>query len=64
VSPNSIMQVFECFFGIGVGRRVQLSMTPVWHAMVWTTWTYRNDIIFVGGSSSIENLVDRVKLSS
>jgi hypothetical protein len=35
-----------------------------WHAMVWTTWTYRNDIIFVGGSSSIENLVDRVKLSS
>jgi hypothetical protein len=64
VSPNSITQVFEGFFGLGVGRRVQLGMTLVWHAVVWTIWTYRNDTIFVGGSSTIENLVDKVKLSS
>jgi hypothetical protein len=40
VSPNSITQVFEGFFGLGVGRRVQLGMTLVWHAVVWTIWTY------------------------
>ncbi|MCI16385.1 anthocyanin 3'-O-beta-glucosyltransferase, partial [Trifolium medium] len=39
-------------------------MILVWHAVVWTIWTSRNDIIFAGGSSTIDILVDRVKLSS
>jgi hypothetical protein len=64
VSPNSIMQVFESFFGLGVGCRVRLGFILVWHAVVWTILTSRNDIIFAGGSSTIDNIVDRVKLSS
>ncbi|GAU37888.1 hypothetical protein TSUD_395720 [Trifolium subterraneum] len=60
VSPNSIMQVFESFFGLGVGCRVRLGFILVWHAVVWTIWTSQNDIIFAGGYS----VVDRVKLSS
>ncbi|KAK2355024.1 hypothetical protein QL285_092474 [Trifolium repens] len=58
------MQVFESFFGIGVGRRVHLGMVLMWHAVVCYIWTSRNDIIFVGGSSTIDNLVDKVKLFS
>ncbi|MCI32889.1 resistance-like protein, partial [Trifolium medium] len=56
--------VFESYFGLGVGRRVWLGMVLMWHAVVWSIWTSRNDIIFTGGSSTIDNLVDRVKLSS
>jgi hypothetical protein len=64
VSPNRIVQVFESFFGMGVGRRVRLGMVLMWHAVVWSIWTSRNDIIFAGGSSTIDNLVDKVKFSS
>jgi hypothetical protein len=34
VSPNRIMQVFESFFGMGVGRRVRLGMILVWHMLL------------------------------
>jgi hypothetical protein len=64
VPQNSIMQVFKSFFGMGVGRRVRLGMILVWYVFVWTIWTSRNDTIFAGGSSKIENLMDMVKLSS
>ncbi|MCI36511.1 anthocyanin 3'-O-beta-glucosyltransferase, partial [Trifolium medium] len=39
-------------------------MILVWHAVVWTIWTSRNEIIFAGGSSTIDTIVDKVKLSS
>ncbi|GAU39045.1 hypothetical protein TSUD_60010 [Trifolium subterraneum] len=64
VSPNSIMQIFESFLGLGVGRQVRLGLILVWHAVVWTIWNSRNDIIFAGGSSTIDILVDKVKLYS
>jgi hypothetical protein len=63
VSPNSIMQVIMSFFGMGVRCRVRLGMILVWYVVVWTIWTSRNDMIFVGESSTIENLMDMVKLS-
>ncbi|PNY01545.1 hypothetical protein L195_g024845 [Trifolium pratense] len=49
---------------MGVGRRVWLGMVLMWHAVVWSIWTFWNDIIFAGGSPTIYNLVDRVKVSS
>jgi hypothetical protein len=64
VSPNKIVQVFESFFGMCVGRRVRLGMILMWHADVWSMWTSQNDIIFADGSLTIDNLVDKVKLSS
>jgi hypothetical protein len=36
----------------------------VWHAVVWTTWTSQNDIIFPDGLSTTDNMVDKVELSS
>ncbi|MCI49838.1 hypothetical protein A2U01_0071082, partial [Trifolium medium] len=44
---------------MGVGRQVQLGMILVWHVVVWTIWTSRNDMIFVGGSSTIDNFMDK-----
>ncbi|PNX58383.1 hypothetical protein L195_g059164, partial [Trifolium pratense] len=46
-----------------VGCRVRLGRVKC-GMLVWSIWTSRNDIIFAGGSSTIDNLVDRVKLSS
>ncbi|MCI05881.1 cytochrome P450, partial [Trifolium medium] len=59
VCLNRIMQVFESFFGISVGHRVRLGMVLIWHAVVRSIWTSRNDIIFAGGSSTFDNLVDK-----
>ncbi|MCI49299.1 hypothetical protein A2U01_0070543, partial [Trifolium medium] len=36
----------------------------VWYDDVWTIWTSRNDTIFAGGSSTIDNLMDMVIFSS
>jgi hypothetical protein len=35
----------------------------IWHAVIWSSWNSqnRNDLIFVGGSSFVEYLVNRVK---
>ncbi|GAU23386.1 hypothetical protein TSUD_334340 [Trifolium subterraneum] len=60
VSPSSIMQVFESFFGLGVGCRVRLGFILVWHAVVWTIWTSRNDIIFAAMKNEITELPDCV----
>jgi hypothetical protein len=62
VSPNRIMQVFESFFGMGGASGT--FMVLMWHAVVWSIWTSQNDIIFYVGSSTIDNLVDKVKHSS
>jgi hypothetical protein len=61
VPPNSIMQVFESFFGLGVGHRVRLDTILVWHCL-WTISTFQNDMIFFSGPSTIGNLMDMVKL--
>jgi hypothetical protein len=45
-------------------HRVWLGMILVWHIVVLSIWTSQNIIIFVGGSSKVDNLVDRVKLFS
>ncbi|MCI38237.1 hypothetical protein A2U01_0059465, partial [Trifolium medium] len=42
VSLQGILQLFESFLGLGVGRRVRLGLTLVWHAVVWAIWTSRN----------------------
>jgi hypothetical protein len=39
-------------------------MTLVWHIVAWSIWISPNDVIFVGGSSTIESLMDRVKFFS
>ncbi|GAU35581.1 hypothetical protein TSUD_295170 [Trifolium subterraneum] len=59
VSCYQISPIWYC-----VSSRVRLCMILVCYVVVWTIWTSRNDIIFVGGSSSIDILMDRVKLSS
>jgi len=34
----------------------------VWHAVIWTIWTSRNDLIFSGSALREESMVDRAKL--
>ncbi|GAU22757.1 hypothetical protein TSUD_129690 [Trifolium subterraneum] len=36
----------------------------IWHAVIWSIWNSRNDLIFTGESTSVEYLVDKVKLFS
>jgi hypothetical protein len=39
-------------------------MMLVWHAVVWSIWSSRNDIVVAGGPSAVGMQVDKVKLSS
>ncbi|GAU48325.1 hypothetical protein TSUD_351650 [Trifolium subterraneum] len=61
---SMVLEARDRWVVFGVGCRVRLGFILVWHAVVWTIATSRNDIIFAGGSSAIDNIVDRVKLSS
>ena len=62
VTPIDLVQQFLYFTGLGGGRRVRLGVLLVWHVVIWTIWTSRNDLIFSGGTLSEEPVVDRVKL--
>jgi len=62
VSPLGLAHHFLSFTGLGKGKRVRLGLLLVWHAVIWTIWTSRNDLIFSGGVLREEPLVDRAKL--
>ena len=62
VIPLRLAQQFQAFIGLGRGKRVMLGLLLVWHAVIWTIWASRNDLIFVGGLLREEPVVDRVKL--
>jgi len=57
-----LAQLFQAFTSIGRGKRVRLGLFLVWHAVIWTIWTSRNNLIFSSGTPSEEPVVDRVKL--
>ncbi|MCI16309.1 hypothetical protein A2U01_0037451, partial [Trifolium medium] len=44
--------------------RARSIVSLVWHAVVWSFWNSRNEVIFSGRPFSAEELVDRVKRSS
>jgi hypothetical protein len=62
VSPQDLPQHFLAFTGLGRGKKVRLGLLLVWHAVIWTIWMSRNDLIFSGGTLREEPVVDRVKL--
>ncbi|GAU42324.1 hypothetical protein TSUD_25500 [Trifolium subterraneum] len=64
VLPRGIIGLFELFLEIGVGRRAYLGWLLIWHVVIWLIWNSRNDLIFARGTSSVDFLVERVKLFS
>jgi hypothetical protein len=62
VLPGGVIGMFEFLLGMGTGRRAHLRWLLIWHAVIWSIWNSRNELIFIGGSSSVEYLVDKVKL--
>nr|ABN08460.1 hypothetical protein MtrDRAFT_AC157472g2v2 [Medicago truncatula] len=62
VMPLGLAQQFQAFTGLGGGRKVRLCLLLVWHAVIWTIWASRNDLIFAGGLLREEPVVDRVKI--
>jgi len=46
VIPLGLAQPLLSFTGLGRGKRVRLGLLLVWHAVIWTIWTSRNDLIF------------------
>jgi hypothetical protein len=64
VLPNGIVGLFKLFLDMGVSRRAYMGWLLIWHAVIWSIWNSRNDLIFVWGTSSVDYLINRVKLSS
>lgn len=60
----SILGSFLSFTGLGSGKNVAPGLLLVWLAVVYDVWNSCNDVIFAGGTSIVELLVDMVKLSS
>jgi len=53
---------FSYILRLGVVRGVRLGLTFVWNSFSWAIWSFQNDYICVGGSVSVEALVDRAKI--
>ncbi|GAU11500.1 hypothetical protein TSUD_344900 [Trifolium subterraneum] len=64
VLPRGVIWFFDFFLDIGVGRRGHIGWLLIWHAVIWFIWISWNGLIFSGGTSSVDYLVDRVKLFS
>lgn len=64
VSHSLILGHFEAAIGLGSSKKVGLGFLLVWLVVVWDVWNSCNDIIFAGGTPTIDFLVDRVKFSS
>jgi hypothetical protein len=64
VLPGGVIGLFEFLLRMSTGMRAHLRWLLIWHAAIWLIWYSRNDLIFFGGSSSVEYLVDKVKLFS
>jgi len=53
--PHSIvLSHFEGFIGLQSSKRVGLGLLLVLLVVVWTVWNSRNDVIFAGGTSTVE----------
>jgi hypothetical protein len=63
VMPRDLLGHYYVFLGLGADRRVRCGLTLVWH-IVWSIWLSRNDFIFSGHSTSVEQLVYKIKLYS
>jgi len=63
VPHSTILSHFEGFIGLGSSKRVGLGLLLVWLVVAWTVWNSRNDVIFAGGTLTVESIVDRVKFS-
>jgi hypothetical protein len=57
-----VLGLFEFLLGMDTGRRAHLRWFLIWHADIWLIWNSRDDLIFTRGSSSVEYLVDKVKV--
>ena len=44
VIPLGVAQLFQIFTSLGGGKRVRLGLILVWHAVIWTIWTYRTTL--------------------
>jgi hypothetical protein len=61
---GGVISLFEFLLEIGTGMRTHLRWLLIWHAVIWLILNFRNDLIFTGRSSSLEYLVDKLKLFS
>jgi hypothetical protein len=62
VLPRGVIGLFEFQLGMSTVRRAHLRWLSIWHAVIWSIWNSPNNLIFTGGSSSVEYQVDKVKL--
>ena len=62
VIPRGFAQLFLSFTGLGRGKRFRIGLLLVWHVVIWTVWTSRNDLIFSSGTHIKGPVVDRAKL--
>ncbi|AES75293.1 transmembrane protein, putative [Medicago truncatula] len=64
VIPMGLAQQFLSFTGLGRGNRVRIGLFIVWHAVIWTIWMFRNDLIFSSGTLNEGPVVDRASTLS
>lgn len=46
VFSRNLVGLFERFLGLPQGDKIRWGFLLIWHIVVWSIWTYRNDLLF------------------
>jgi hypothetical protein len=65
VVPSTMSSMCESFLKVyRIGKNGHKGVLMVWHAVVWALWRARNDKIFNDKEVNVEELFDKIQISS
>jgi len=60
VTPPNLFMHLDCWLGSVRRKKLHKGFWIVWHAIIWTMWKARNDIIFNHGTKELQEVVEDI----
>jgi hypothetical protein len=64
ITPQSLLQHFECWSGEIGKKRLRKGYWLVWHSSLWVVWKARNDRIFNNLTKDPVEIVEEIRVLS
>jgi len=63
VLPRDLVGLFDVLLGLDGRVKIRRGFLLIWHTVVWTIWTARNDLVFSSMALDVEELVHKIQFS-
>jgi hypothetical protein len=64
LTPPNLFVMWDCWDGAFSHKKIRKGVGMIWHAVVWSIWRARNDIIFNNLTRDVEEVVEEIKVMS